>query len=146
MTQQIGKYPSGFYRVSLKAIIRNKQGYVLAVKATDDAFSSTWDLPGGGMEHGDDEKATFAKELYEEALIDAPISSLRYLGMTPRYTEFKQVWWLGIFYELELPDDFTYGVGADAAQVEFVDPDSFKNSPDITEQLIYTWAGSHISR
>lgn len=139
MTQQISKYPSTFYRVSLKAIIRNQKGEVLAVKATDDAFGSMWDLPGGGMEHGDDELATFKKELYEEALIDAPILSLRYLGMTPRYTEFKQVWWLGIFYELELPDGFSYGVGEDGTEVAFVDPYSFKDSPNITEQLIYKW-------
>ncbi len=34
-----GKYPNTFYRVSLKAIIRDDRGYVLRVK---EAGSSAW--------------------------------------------------------------------------------------------------------
>ena len=140
MTKQISKYPSTFYRVSLKAIIRNQQGQVLALKATDDAFSQMWDLPGGGMEHGQNERQTFAKEFYEEALIEAPILHYKMLGLEPCYTPNKQAWWLGIFYEVVLPNGFLYGVGRDASEVAFISPHSLKYSPHITEQLIYKWA------
>ena len=140
MTQQNSKYPSTFYRVSLKAIIRNPQGQVLAVKSNTDLFNGTWDLPGGGMEHGDDELSTLAKEFYEEALIDAPITAYRLLGMEPRYTAHKQAWWLGVFYEVVLPDGFAYGIGQDSSDVRFIDPLEFKDSEHITEQLLYRWS------
>lgn len=140
MTQQISKYPSTFYRVSLKAIIRDAKGRVLAVKANTDTFDGTWDLPGGGMEHGDSEAETFAKEFYEEALIEAPIVSYRFVGLEPRYTPHKQAWWLGVFYEVIMPEGFAYGVGRDSSDVQFIDPLTLKDSPHITEQLIYRWA------
>jgi 8-oxo-dGTP pyrophosphatase MutT (NUDIX family) len=63
-----GKYPNTFYRVSLKAIIRNDKGEVLVVKEN----RSQWSLPGGGMDHGEDVHDALKRELYEEALIEAP--------------------------------------------------------------------------
>lgn len=38
------------FRVSLKCVIRNDAGEVLAVKEVGRDF---WDLPGGGMDHGE---------------------------------------------------------------------------------------------
>ena len=45
-----GTYPSAFYRVSLKAVIRNGAGEVLCVTESE---RNMWELPGGGLDHGE---------------------------------------------------------------------------------------------
>lgn len=51
------------FRVSMKALVINEQGELLVVKETGRTW---WDLPGGGMDHGEDIKAAIARELNEE--------------------------------------------------------------------------------
>lgn len=47
----IEMHNDSLYRISLKCLIKNSAGDVLVVKEAGREF---WDLPGGGMEHGDD--------------------------------------------------------------------------------------------
>lgn len=54
--------PTTFYRVSLKAVIRDEEGKILVVKEN----GSNWTLPGGGWDHGESERDALARELYEE--------------------------------------------------------------------------------
>lgn len=54
--------PSPYYRVSLKAIVRNEAGEILVVQKTD----GTWELPGGGWEHGESMQHCIRRELMEE--------------------------------------------------------------------------------
>ncbi len=61
-------YPNTFYRVSVKALIRNKDGKVLVLKENQD----TWSLPGGGLDHGEDPKSGILRELKEELGIEHP--------------------------------------------------------------------------
>lgn len=51
------------YRISIKGIILNDAGEVLLVK---ESGRDWWDLPGGGMDHGENIKAAIARELKEE--------------------------------------------------------------------------------
>lgn len=51
------------FRISLKAYIENDKGEVLVVK---ERGRDWWDLPGGGMEHGENVKEALARELKEE--------------------------------------------------------------------------------
>ena len=53
-------YPEAFYRVSLKAIIRNALGHVLLVK---ESGSESWSFPGGGIDHGETELDALRREL-----------------------------------------------------------------------------------
>lgn len=45
---QLGRYPNTFYRVSIKALIKNDKGEILVVKEHQDK----WEPPGGGLDHG----------------------------------------------------------------------------------------------
>ncbi len=58
-----GRKPDYLYRVSIKGIILNDTGEVLLVKENGRDW---WDLPGGGMDHGESIKAAIARELKEE--------------------------------------------------------------------------------
>lgn len=51
------------FRVSLKAVIRNAAGELLVVK---EKGQTHWNLPGGGMDHGESYHEALARELQEE--------------------------------------------------------------------------------
>lgn len=50
------------YRISVKAIIMDGSGRILLGRESDGA----WELPGGGLEHGENPKEALAREVDEE--------------------------------------------------------------------------------
>lgn len=50
------------YRISVKAVIKNASGQVLLVREKD----GSWELPGGGLEHGETIKEALRREIAEE--------------------------------------------------------------------------------
>lgn len=127
-------YPNGFYRVSLKAIIRDADNRVLVVKEQSDS----WSLPGGGLDHNESVQGALKRELYEEARITAPFT-FEAVGIHPLWLELKSVWLLWVVFNVKLDGAFDFGVGQDATEVAFVDPTSFKHSTSRTERLVYKW-------
>lgn len=134
-----GKYPTTFYRVSLKAIIRNDDGEVLVVKEN----GSNWSLPGGGMDHEETVHEALTRELYEEVLIEEDFSETL-LDTAIMYVESKEAWLLWLVYKIDI-GEFTYGIGQDADEVAFIDPNTFKDSLYKSEQLVYEFAAKHMS-
>lgn len=134
-----GKYPDAFYRVSLKAIIRNEDGDVLVVKEN----GSKWTLPGGGIDHGESVHDALKRELYEEVLITSDFSE-KLLDTESMYLEKTEAWLLWLVYEVEV-ENLKYGVGEDADEVAFINPDTFKDSSYRSEQLVYKLASKHQS-
>lgn len=132
-----GKYPDAFYRVSLKAIIRNENGEVLVVKEN----GSKWTLPGGGMDHGENVHDALKRELYEEVLIDAPFTETL-IDTATMYLEKREAWLLWLVFTINIKD-FEYGIGQDADEVAFMNPCDFKNSLHQSEQLVYEFTTKH---
>ncbi len=50
------------YRISVKAIIKNDEDHILLLREKD----GSWELPGGGLEHGEDPKIALTREIAEE--------------------------------------------------------------------------------
>lgn len=59
--------PSCFYRVSAKALIVDDQNRFLLAKEPD----GKWDLPGGGLEYGENVQVAIKREIKEELGINA---------------------------------------------------------------------------
>jgi len=126
------QYPSTFYRVSLKAVVRNKKGEVLVNKEYD---SSDWSLPGGGWDHGETEHEALARELKEEVGYEGEFTS-RPFATEVFWVESKQAWLLWIVYEVET-EHKGFSIGEYSTEVAFMDPQAFKDSMNRTEQWIF---------
>ena len=104
-----------YYRVSVKGLVTDDQGRVLLV-LQDDGY---WELPGGGLEHGEDPKDCLAREIKEE-------TGLTVTSVAPEPSYFLTVQRLGketfianAVYKITLLDlDFT--PSAECQELRFV--------------------------
>jgi 8-oxo-dGTP diphosphatase len=58
----MSEIPNCYYRTSVKALILNEDQKFLLTKAE----SGRWDLPGGGLDWGEDPRACVSREIKEE--------------------------------------------------------------------------------
>lgn len=132
MEQHASKYPSTFYRFSLKAVIRNNKGEVLLNKEYD---STTWSLPGGGWDHGETEHEALARELKEEVGYEGEFSSKPF-ATEVFWLETKQAYLLWIVYEV-VTANMNFNNGTHSNEVAFVDPSTLReDSSSLSEQWI----------
>lgn len=111
-----GVYPNTFYRVSIKGLVFDDEGRVLVVKDGRDA----WELPGGGLDHGESAKESLAREFNEEL----GLTGVRVGGPIAVKTVFlaeRDAWLMWIVYSVQLSNtNFVLGEGT--TQVQFADP------------------------
>ena len=123
-------YPNTFYRVSVKALIKNASGEILVLKEDQD----TWSLPGGGLDHGELPREGIVREIKEEL----GISTMDVRGILTTETfhlEPKQVWLMWVVYDVTIDDhSFTFGDGV--SDVTFINPQLLRRSTDIFEQMV----------
>lgn len=116
------KYPSTFYRVSVKALVRNDQGHVLVCKENSD----NWSLPGGGIDHGEDVLTALSRELQEELGVSG-ILTAKPSSVATFYVDGLSAWLMWAVYEATLESHaFTPGPGV--TDIAFMDVETFKDS------------------
>ena len=132
--EQLSKYPTTFYRISLKAIIRNEQGQVLINR---ERGHGNWSLPGGGWDHGESVIDCLKRELNEEVGYVGELQA-ELLGVTDEamYMPTKQGWLIWHVYDA-MPDNMNFSVGVDGEELMFADPNQFKDSESRAERLIF---------
>lgn len=124
------------YRVSIKGLIRRNDGYVLAVK---EAGRTYWDLPGGGMDHGESIKSSIARELYEEVSLKGDFTYRVIAVEEPKILDHAKVWQLRLVFEV-IPSEMDFEPGEDGDEVSFVDVNLLKNSAHPVERQIYEYS------
>ncbi len=124
------------YRVSVKALIRDSEGKVLVVKEDG---KSWWDLPGGGMDHGDDIGPAIKRELQEEIGLSSEFQYRIIAVEDPAHLEFAGLLQVRIIFEV-VPELLPSEQGTDADAMEYIDPDVFKDSKNPIEKKIYEYA------
>lgn len=130
--EQISQYPNTFYRVSLKAVIHNANQEVLVVKENAAPF---WNLPGGGLDHGESEMTCLKRELHEEVGYEGELSAQPFATDT-LWLRSKQAWLLWVLYEVQTEHN-RFSLGRDGEEMAFVDPKTFQDSEHLEERLIY---------
>lgn len=135
-----GKYPNAHYRVSVKAVIRNNKNEYLLVKEWKD----DWSFIGGGIDHGETVHEALKRELYEEALINAPFEE-KFIEAQTIWLPDSEMWALWLLYEINI-DELKYGIGADADDVQFIDPESLRDSSFLFEKFVYEYVQRHTMR
>lgn len=125
--EKISQYPTTFYRVSLKAVIRNAKGEVLLNKEYD---MTTWSLPGGGWDHGETEHEALARELQEEVGYVGGFTAKPF-ATSIFWLESKQAWLLWIVYDV-VTEHQRFSVGEYSTEIAFIDPKSL--SEDSTSE------------
>lgn len=128
-----GKYPDTFYRVTAKAVIKDSRGYILAVWDPD----GFWNLPGGGIDHGDTLRNGLARELKEELGYKGDFS-MDYIDTLTYYSSRLEYCCMHIFFDVKLAN-YNNTVGADATKAEFIDPAQFKDATNVSHQFIYKY-------
>lgn len=130
--QHVSQYPSTFYRVSLKAVIRDDTGNILVNKEQN---SDTWNLPGGGWDHGETEQEALARELLEEVGYEGTFQA-NPVKTAVFWLESKQAWLLWIVYEIKTENN-NFSVGNDSSEIKFLDPSSLESATSPEERWIY---------
>lgn len=64
MENQIKQLPDCFYRVTIKGLCV-RDGKLLMIKESDE-LTGKWELPGGGLDFGEDIREAFEREVEEE--------------------------------------------------------------------------------
>jgi len=134
-----GKYPDAFYRVSLKAVIRNDKGEVLCVCESERDF---WELPGGGLDHEETIEQGLARELKEEIGYTGKFT-YSYVDTTTLYDPGGERCILNIAFDVELESPDLINPGPDVFQMEYKDPTQFKHVDYRGGQMIYKHAVDH---
>lgn len=124
------------FRVSVKALIVNDEGHVLLVREYDHDW---WDLPGGGVDHGESIEQALSRELFEEVSFEGAFTFKPLLTEDPRYSSDHNVYQMRVIF-LVFPDNFNFEAGKDCAEIAFTDPVLFEHSEVLTERRIFEYS------
>lgn len=112
------------YRISLKCLIKNEIGEILVVK---EAGRTSWDLPGGGMDHGENIASAIARELKEEiGLTGAFTYDVIGLDEPARLTT-RDIWQIRIILRV-WPEQMTFQSGKDSDEIAFMNSEILESS------------------
>jgi 8-oxo-dGTP diphosphatase len=103
------------YRISVKAVIKDTDGRILLLREKD----GSWELPGGGLEHGEDPKQALAREIAEETGM-----TVEWMSDQPDtfWTIHKEVgtptlkWFAFVIYEAKVSGEFRPDPTSDESQ------------------------------
>ena len=131
-----GRKTDYLYRISIKGLVRNEAGEALVVKEDGRNY---WDLPGGGMDHGESIKEAIAREMNEEVGLTGEFTYRIIDVDEPAYSTLQSFWQVRLIFEVK-PADMSFGAGEDGDEIAFVDPELLKASESEVERRIYRYS------
>ncbi len=123
-------------RVTLKAVIVDEDGRTLVVKENGRDW---WDIPGGGIDHGETIKEALRRELREEVSFSGDFEYETLLAEDPHYLESLNLYQMRITFLVE-PDSFEFSAGDDGDEIQFINADLYEKSELWTERQIYMFS------
>ena len=130
------------FRVALKAVVINDKGEVLVVK---ERGRDWWDIPGGGLDHGESIKEGLARELLEEVGYTGDFEFEPITVSEPHVIPELDIIQVRIMF-LVKPSNSNFQPGIDGDELMFIDPEEFKNSALRNELQIYDYSQLALAR
>ena len=124
------------YRVSMKSVITNQKGEVLVVKESGRTW---WDLPGGGMDHGENIKSAIARELKEEVGLVGNFTHNIIDVEDPVHLNNANVLQVRLIFSV-LPEVLPIKPGDEADEIMYIRPEELKDSDNSIERKVYEYA------
>lgn len=131
-----GRRTDYLYHISIKCLIKDERGYVLVVKETGRDW---WDLPGGGMDHGEDITSAIARETREEVTLTGDFTYEIISVDEPAYLQAHDFWQVRLIFMVN-PTNMTFSPGEDADEIAFINPETFRTSASEVEKRIYRYS------
>lgn len=120
LPMQSNHFPDSFYRVSVKGIFV-KDGKVLLVREAE-SLSGKWELPGGGLDFGEEIHQGLKREIEEEVGIHVTaISEKPVYVWTCRFEQGRNMDWyysLVLGYQIEL-ENLAFKVTEECEEIRF---------------------------
>ena len=132
ITHQTNRPTDYLYRLSLKALITNTNGDILVVKETG---RHHYDLPGGGMDHGEDFYQALARELAEEVSLSGKFSYQIIDIDQPAYLAEHNFWQVRLIFSVSQPGG-QYAPGIDGDEIAWLPLNYFEQSKHEVERRI----------
>ena len=123
------------FRVSMKSLIVDPDGKILVVK---EAGRDWWDLPGGGMDHGETIRECIARELHEEVSLTGAFEYETLLVEDARLLVRASIWQMRLTFVVK-PDIMKFAPGDEGDEVAFIEPSYFSQSNVATDRKIYEY-------
>ena len=133
-------YPECFYRISIKWLITDEQWRFLLCKE----HNNLRELPGGGLDHGEEMKTCLAREIHEEMWL-----TVTHIEDNPSYIltcnddEEQGFWRMNIIYHIQV-EDLNFTPSDECVEIWFFDIekarqlDTYSNVTTRLEQLSAT--------
>ena len=120
------------FRLSLNGIVMNDVGQILFVK---ESGRDWWDLPGGGMDHGEDIKSALAREMHEEVNLNGDFEyKIIYVG-EPKLLEHIEAYQVRLFFIVK-PENMDFSPGEDGDELAFMSIDELREVDEPRAQLL----------
>lgn len=123
------------YRVSMKGLVLNNEGQVLVVK---ESGRSGWDLPGGGMDHGETMKQALAREMKEEVSLEGDFNFRIIAVEDPGLIESSSILQIRLIFQI-IPENMNFKPGVDADEARFIDHELLRDSNNFAESKVYEY-------
>lgn len=121
-------FPDSFHRVTIKGLCV-KEGKVLLVREAK-ALSGKWELPGGGLDFGEDIRLGFKREIQEEMGLEViKMSEVPIYVWTHRYENRRNMKWyysLVVAYRIEFKD-FKFTPTEECEAIQFFSKEELQN-------------------
>ncbi len=130
-------FPPSFHRLTIKGLCV-RDGKLLMVREAE-SLSGKWELPGGGLDFGEDFRTAFEREVEEEmGLKVTKMSAQPLYAWTHRYEKRRDMDW---YYSLVLAfrvefEDLNITPSAECEAIEFFSMDELR-SMKLTGQMSY---------
>ncbi|MBL4644403.1 MAG: NUDIX hydrolase [Candidatus Pacebacteria bacterium] len=127
--------PNAFYRTSVKALVLNSDKQFLLCKEID----GTWELPGGGLDFGENPQEGLVREIREEMSLEVASIAETPSYFVTAFFERNDVWKANVLYETEL-ENLDFKASDECIEIAFFTADQIVNSKIPVIPTVYEFA------